>query len=103
MEIEIVEFYPKKKKMETEEISGTLHVFLVDIKADLRGIPIQKVAGQWIVKPPLIVLKYPKIEDGKKITGYPIFTFVDDKENEEFFDSIKKKAVPYIEENFLRK
>ena len=42
MNVEIVEFYPLECKEENGIVAGTLHVYLIDLDVDLRGIYVTK-------------------------------------------------------------
>ena len=93
MEIEIVEFYPiKQEKWLT---TGTLHVYIIDLGIDIRGIYVKKEIKKgkisWFFQEPFRFFQ----DDDKKIK-VPFFSFMDKKKQREFISQIRKKGIKYI-------
>ena len=103
MEIEVVEFYPYKR--EGSSFSGSLHVYIVDLCIDLRGIfvsydkkRVRPTNHTWIFRLPS---KKTFSESDKKEVFYPVFQFSDKKKNLELLKEIRKQGKPYIQKNYL--
>lgn len=96
MEIEVVEFYPIHKK--GSNIEGTLHIYLIDKRQDLRGIYVTKEKKKWRFEMPYRV-QYDK--ETKKEQKFPVFCYTQPEEQQEFIDLIKSLGREYIEKNFL--
>lgn len=96
MEIEIVEFYEFKRDEKKQRLEGTLHVYLINEKIDLRGIYLvrhkNKVYIQMIYKKAIDL-------DTKEEVSYPIFSYADPKKNKELLEAIREKGGEYVLKN----
>lgn len=97
MEIEIVEFYPYKPK--GKKVSGTLHVYLIDLEMDIRGIHVSVTGKHWWFQMPYRV-QYDHAN--KEEVRFPLIGFTDLTKHEAMMNSIREKGRIYIEKNFLK-
>ena len=100
MNIEVVEFYIAERDDEKGLIKGSLHVYLIDIHADLRGVNVSKKADKWFFSLPWQSAK--DIDCGDRVR-FPVFSFTDFKKTDALRSLIRKKGIEYIEKNYLKK
>lgn len=98
MDVEIVEFYPIKDTLkENGYLSGTLHVYVIDLDLDVRGFYIKKSDRGWVVRMPQFV--------GKDINGesykYPSIDFTNREKQKSLIKSVRAAGRKYIEENYI--
>jgi len=91
MQIEIVGFYPNAKKSKGKGI-GTLHVYLVDLDLDLRGVGVIKNGNTYHFIAPQRFTK--DGTDGR----YPIFNFASIDKQKEFNKSLKLAGTKFMRE-----
>jgi hypothetical protein len=96
MDIEIVEFYPTKRDDKKQMLKGTLHVYLPEIKADLRGVIVVKEKKSWYFGMP--VRFGTDTETGESVR-FPMFSFIDREKNKELIKLIIEKGKDYINKN----
>lgn len=96
MNIEVVEFYPIEKDDKKQSLKGSLHVYLIDLGLDLRGIFVLKKKDTWVFR-----LPYRKgiDSDTKQPVTYPIFSFMKPEMNKELMKAIREKGKEYIIDN----
>ena len=97
MNIEVVEFYPIEKNDKKQSLKGSLHVYLIDLGLDLRGIFVLKKKNTWVFRLPYRKGVDP---DTKQPVGYPIFSFMKPEMNKELMQAIREKGKEYIIDNF---
>lgn len=97
MQIEIVEFYPFKKNNELQILIGTLHVYIIDLGIDIRGIFVKREKDKWWFNMPF---KIAYDEETNKPIRYPIISFTDQKKNTSFRNEVMSKGKEYITKNF---
>lgn len=84
MKCEYVGFYPATERKNKYSCIGTIHIYCIDYKIDLRGIQVFKRGNCFHFMPPG---RWVKDEDGKEVR-YPFIGFTDKKDDEalkEFF------------------
>lgn len=99
MEIEIVEFYEYKRDDKKQFLAGTLHVYIVDLEIDLRGVSVFKKKNFWFFKAAHLCGIDPETKAKVK---YPAFIFANQKKNEELSNLIREKGKEYIIKNVLK-
>lgn len=97
MKIEIVEFYPFKTPDGYRIHNGTLHIYLIDWKIDLRGIKVQKINNQWRFYLPVGFGIDPET---KQKVRYPILSFTDRDTQRRLVSIIRQMGQDYIMQNF---
>lgn len=97
MKIEIVEFYPFQTEAGPQIHNGTLHVYLIDWKADLRGIKVQKLNNQWRFYLPINFALDPET---KQKVRYPIISFTDRETQRRLVSLTRTMGQEYIMQNF---
>ncbi len=98
MKIEIVEFYreiPYKTNQKSRKILGTMHIYLIDYKIDLRGIVVSRIKNFYFFRLPHG--KQRDIETGK-LTSYPILSFSEEGLYQSILDFLHTQGIKYIEE-----
>lgn len=102
MDIEIVDFYRHKETYPGYLISGTMHIFLIDWKIDLRGMDTfvkydtkqrKYLASVW--------LPHRKAYDPdlKKVVRYPTIEFLDQDLKKEIIKKAKYSFIGWLKEN----
>ena len=97
MKFQLVEFYPietpKSKKKSKRVVIGTVHLYLIDIQLDIRGIKVSQDGKK-------IFFHFPHLcaidSDTKELVRYPVFRFADNKIHEEMLDFLFKQVKPII-------
>src|SRR5687768_15203348 len=98
MQIEIVEFYANERDDAKGILVGTLHVHLVDIGVDLRGVLVKKKKDHWFFGMP----QGSAINQGtKERIRYPVFSFSDRSKTVELRKVITEQGKAYINKHFL--
>lgn len=97
MKIEIVEFYPYQTENGPQIHKGTLHIYLIDWKLDLRGIQVQKLNNQWRFYLPV---GFGIDHETKQKVRYPILSFTDRDIQRRLVSIIRKMGQDYITSNF---
>ena len=100
MNIEIVEFYVTERNDKEGIIKGSLHVYLIDIHADLRGVNVSKKGDKWFFSLPWQSAK--DIDCGDRVR-FPVFSFTDFKKTDALRSLIRKKGIEYIEQTCFKK
>lgn len=98
MDIEIVEYYPTKKTETSFE--GSLHIYLIDLKLDLRGcfVSYDKTRSpRWVIYLPD---KEVFSEIDQTTNRFPVISFIEKKKYHSLVESLYAKARPYITENY---
>lgn len=95
MKIEVVEFYHDETLTKQKLKHGTMHIYIIDLQIDIRGIRWFKTKKKWIMRMPHLI----GIEDGKRVF-YPVVTFTDTEKMNELLTEIKTKGLAYILEKF---
>lgn len=94
---EIVEFYKWTKdrtSKKSQDIIGTINVYLTESNSDIRGIMVKKYKNKYFFMLP----SFSAIdEDTKKIVRVPYWSFTDRKKHDLFMDFLHKTGVEYIE------
>lgn len=96
MNIEIVEFYLDKFDKKGKFFNGTLHIYLIDIQYDFRGIYVQRKGDKWLFLPPV---KMTIDKETQEKVRYPVFASPNPDKNREFIRQIRELAIPYIKQN----
>lgn len=96
MDIEIVEFYEIERDDGKQTLSGTMHVYLVDLGIDIRGIYITKRKGFWFFSTPS---RNVNNSNGDNVR-YPFISFRDREKGNEFMKIIRREGQSYVE-NYL--
>ena len=102
MEIEVVAFYTDERCDEQCMLRGSMHVYLIDIQVDLRGIGVTKKDDNWHFSNQVIKVEG-KIDTRGKPMVYPVFNFMDHYKNMKMMETIKTKGIEYIEREILSK
>lgn len=98
MKIEIVEFYPFLNKDNTRQINkGTLHIYVIDWKLDIRGVRVEKQNNQWRFYLPVL---YGLDPETKQKVKYPIFSFTDREVQRKLISDMRDMGKTYIMQNF---
>lgn len=100
MDIEIVEFYIIEKKDEEKILKGSMHIYLPEIDADIRGVMVLKKKNAWFFALPSLFGRDPET---KEKIRFSTFSFLNKEKNDELKKIIKKKGKEYIIKNFLSK
>ena len=97
MEIEVVEFYPKKVEREQMLLKGSLHVYLIDWQADLRGIFVHRIKDQWRF---FLPFGWGIDLETTQEVRYPILSLTDGEKHRKLVSNIRKQGKEYIMENY---
>lgn len=98
--MEVVEFYPFDPITNPKKFKGTLHVYLIDLEMDIRGIVVVKQGkGIFIDLPRKMYID----EDTDERKTYPIVSFSDSKKTRALYLSIKELGKKYIEQYLKEK
>ena len=101
MKYEFVEFYPKSPDVKNERFLGTVHLYIIDMNIDLRGILAVKMITPKNRDLHYLGYRFPGNttidEEGKRVF-YPIINFVNPKDKKEWIDWMKKEVSPIIKE-----
>jgi hypothetical protein len=93
MQIEIVNFYPAFREDDKQFLQGTLHVYLIDLGIDIRGVFVSKKRDTWHFSMP-----FRKMRDAAgNLIQYPSVIFRDREKNNQLMQSIKEKGKVFIE------
>lgn len=98
MDIEVVEFYTMERDDEKQILKGSLHVYLPEIDADLRGVMVRKRKDSWFFGLPTLFGIDP---DTEKKVKFPVFAFVSREKTDELKKLIREKGKDYIVNNTL--
>jgi hypothetical protein len=100
MNIEIVDFFPFPKQIIKNKTCGTMHVYLIDLEIDIRGMYIEfsKNGSLYIRMPGGFGIDH---ETGQKVR-YPIFSFTSQQKGKALMQAIKTKAKEYIQKHLLK-
>ena len=96
MKFELVGHYPltdKNRGSLKENQLGTVHIYIVDYKIDIRGIRVHKAGKGIFFNFPHITSKDPDTGEGVK---YPVFRLSDEKEHKELMDFLHQKVKPEV-------
>lgn len=100
MKFEAVEFYPVARDDEKGFLSGTMHLFWVDKKLDLRGIKVQRKKDKYFAFLPYVTA----VDfDTGDVVRYPLLLPVNEEEKITMIEEIRKAAKDYIIKNVLIK
>jgi hypothetical protein len=97
MMIEIVNFYPNFRNDNKQLLQGTLHVYLVDLEIDLRGIFVSKKKDFWYFSLPMKIA----LESDKNTVKYPVISFRNLNKTNQLLQIIKEKGKPFVDD-FLK-
>ncbi len=93
MNFEFVEFYPARSIKKTSKFLGTLHIYVCDWNADIRGICVFKGTREgFFFKMPT---NRTVDNEGKKVE-YPIVNFVGEKDKKDLVAFLRKEAAAEI-------
>lgn len=93
MKIEFVEFYPYHSK-KVYIIHGSLHVYIIDWKLDIRGVYVRITNNKfWFRLPHLSSVD---AETGSFV-GFPVISF-DAKDREEFFKILETDGKKFVKD-----
>jgi hypothetical protein len=100
MNIEIVDFFPFPKQIIKNKTCGTMHVYLIDLEIDIRGMYIEfsKNGSLYMRMPGGFGIDH---ETGQKVR-YPIFSFTSQQKGEALMQSIRTKAKEYVQKNLIK-
>jgi hypothetical protein len=100
MNIEIVDFFPFPKQIIKNKTCGTMHVYLIDLEIDIRGMYIEfsKNGSVYVNMPIGFGIDQ---ETGQKVR-YPIFSFTSRQKNTELMRALIAKAKEYIQKHLLK-
>lgn len=94
MEFEVLNFYEIKREDAKQHIVGTLHVRILEIGLDLKGILAFRKKNFWMFRIPRRTAFDRKL--GKSVE-YGIFLFDTKEKNDKFFDFLHTKGKEFIE------
>lgn len=97
MDVEIVEFYQLDHKPAKKILTGTMHVYVPQLNADIRGIFVYRKNNFFNFKMPS--QKAFDVEENKMVT-FPIFNMTDSEVHKQLFKNIREKGKKYIMEKF---
>jgi len=102
MKFELVDFYPISKKTRTKSktIVGTVHLYLIDLNIDLRGIRVNRTKNSIHFLMPHSVAYD---DEAKKEVYYPIFSFTKPEQYKEMLDFLHNEVKPIIKERLNAK
>ncbi len=100
MNLEVIECYVIERDDKNHTFKGSLHVYLIDIKADLRGIHVSKNKNKWFFALPFQSSRDINATDRIR---FPVFSFNDYKKTDLMKAVIKEKGKQYIETQVLNK
>jgi DNA-binding cell septation regulator SpoVG len=99
MRIEIVGFYEIERNDEKKFLKGTMHIYLIELGIDIRGLTVLRDNNKILIYMPQ---KISPDEETKEKIRYPIFQFTDMAKNKELIQEIRKLGVPFIKEEVLK-
>lgn len=91
MEIEIVGFYPYREQ--GNNLLGTLHINIVDLGLDIRGVFVSVRNKRWFFSMPTKHTIDPETQEKVK---YPTVTFTNREKQNELLDLIIEKGKKFI-------
>jgi len=97
MEIEVVEFYVSNRDDKKQTLNGTLHVYLVDLQIDVRGIKVLREKNSWRFNLP----NARAVDEEGKIVWYPLFSFTDRIKNTALLSQIRSKGREFVEKKLF--
>jgi len=95
MNVELIGVYPIA--FNKKAFIGTMHIFLVEEKLDVRGIFVTKSKNKFFVDMPHMT-QYDHEE--KKFVNFPIFQFFDNAKHKLLVSILRQKALDYFKENW---
>ncbi len=98
MNIEIVDFYVMERDDSKKKLNGSMHVYIVDLDIDLRGLFVTRKNKQIFIYLPT---KSGIDTETKEIVYFPIFSFGDMKKTQQLVKDILEVGRPYIWEKVL--
>jgi hypothetical protein len=100
MNIEIVDFFPFIKQPHQNRTCGTMHVYLIDLEIDIRGVYVDfsKTGSLYMRMPGGFGIDH---ETGQKVR-YPIFSFTSQQKGKALMQAIKTKAKEYVQKNLVK-
>jgi hypothetical protein len=99
MDIEVVEFYPLKTQ-EGGGFTGSLHVYIIELEVDIRGILVRYDPSKQRPFSFLLPCQFAKDEEGKSVR-FPIFQFANHMKNAQLKKQIEYRAIPHIQKHHL--
>lgn len=96
MQIEIVDFFPKKVDRDNQFLRGHLHIYLIDIQMDLRGVCVSRDKEKWRFFLPSGIGK--DHETGNEVR-YLIASFTASGVNKSIVDWLRQNGPEYIKKN----
>lgn len=100
MKFEFVEFYKFPDTTKNKSCKGTVHLYFVDQKMDVRGIMVSlNGKSMYFMMPHMYTFD---LETNKKVR-YPVISWVDEKAYKEIFDFLQKEVKPIILERLKNK
>lgn len=97
MKIEIVEFYENKFDKKKKTLIGSLHIYLIDIDWDLRGIYVKKEKNKWFFGLPNYKSKD---KETNKLVTFPVIIPTNLDKKRELINDIRKQGIKYISEKY---
>ena len=92
MDIEIIEYYPKKPDRKGNK-QGTLHVYLCDYDMDVRGCQVNFNGDKIYVRLPFF---YQYDPDQERVVGYPMINLVDEKKHNELCKTVAVEGRKFV-------
>ena len=97
MEIEIIEFYESHRDDKKQAINGTLHVYLIDLQIDIRGIKVLRDKNYW-----RFTLPHARgVDEEGNHVWYPLFSFSDREKNKALLEQIRTMGKEFVEKKLM--
>lgn len=93
LKMEVVAFYEYERDDSKKFLSGSCHVYLIDLNIDLRGLRVVKNKDRWRIKIPYYITHD---KETKQKVMYPIFTFADKNQHQTLCRTAKKLIRGYV-------
>ena len=95
MDFEFVEFYPvneQDKGKISDKIVGTVHIYCIDCKLDIRGIQVSFFnRGVYFNIP-----RYPGYDENGKKIRYPLISWTNQEDNKSMLNFLHNEVKPII-------
>ena len=93
MDIEVVEFYASHRDDKKQILHGTLHVYLIDLQIDVRGVKVMKDKNSWRFNLP----NAKAVDEEGNNVWYPLISFTDRAKNTTLLSQIRSKGREFVE------
>lgn len=100
MNLEVVEFYPSEVNGKSQTYRGTMHVYLIDLGIDIRGINVKGNKNRVYINLPW---KNARDKDTNELVRFPVFDYTDKEKSKLFKKSLFEACQKYVKEEFVAK